>query len=144
MAALCSALLRSLGRPAGTLSVVFAGAREMRSLNRRYLGRDYATDVLSFDYAGVMMEGWTFLGEIIVSPEAAARQAVRYGTSPERELRRLLVHGILHVSGYDHESDRGRMKRAQNRLMRLKCVAESPVLVDWKSSYRGLRPSRPA
>ncbi len=120
-----------MGRPDGALSIVFAGAREMRSLNRRFLGRDYATDVLSFSYAAAPAAE-PLLGEIVVSPEIAVRQAARYGADPQRELRRLLIHGILHVLGYDHETDRGRMRRLQARLTRRKFFMQAPALVDMK------------
>jgi rRNA maturation RNase YbeY len=99
-------------------------------MNRRYLGRDYATDVLSFSYERVIAEGSPFLGEIIIAPEIALQQAVRYGVNPEREFRKLLMHGMLHLLGYDHETDRGRMNRVQAGLMRRKFFAESPAFAD--------------
>lgn len=102
----------------------------MRSLNRRYLQRDYATDVLSFSYEGVMAGSVPFLGEIIIAPEIAVHQAARYKVSPEREIRKLLVHGILHLLGYDHETDSGRMNRFQTKLLRRKAFVNSPALAD--------------
>jgi len=90
----------------------------MRSLNRNYRGKDYATDVLSFAYGGNEVEGEPFLGEIIIAPAVAAEQAQRFRTGMENEMRRLLVHGILHLLGYDHETDRGEMSRLQAGLMR--------------------------
>ncbi len=130
VARFCAALLRALKQPAQTLSVVFVSARRMRLMNHRYLARDYATDVLSFSYEGVIAEGFPFLGEVIISPEIALRQAVRYGVDPERELRKLLVHGILHLLGYDHESDRGRMSRVQTNLLRRKLLTQLPALAE--------------
>ncbi len=87
-------------------------------MNRRFLRRDYATDVLSFGYGKQMVEGRPFLGEVVIAPEVAWRQAFRWHNRPEREFRRLLVHGILHLLGYDHETDSGRMNRLQRKLMR--------------------------
>jgi probable rRNA maturation factor len=123
-------LLQSLGQPDKSLSVVFVGARAMRALNRRYLRRDYATDVLSFSYEGVMMDGRPFLGEIIIAPDTAVRQAARCGAPPEKELRKLLVHGILHLLGYDHETDSGQMNRFQTKMLRRKLFLNSPTLAE--------------
>ncbi len=114
----CDAVLRSLGAPAAILSVAFVGPDKMRVLNCRHLGRDYATDVLSFGYADETVEGLPLLGEIVIAPEIAWRQARRWRTQPEREMRKLLVHGILHLLGYDHERDAGEMSCLQRRLLR--------------------------
>jgi len=134
VALFCAALLTSLGRENRTLSVAFIGARTMRALNRRYLERNYATDVLSFSYEGVIMEDRPFLGEILIAPEAAVHHATRHNACPERELRKLLVHGVLHLLGYDHETDRGQMKRLQARLMRRRFFMNSPALADLKAN----------
>ena len=120
--------LRALGRGGAVVSVVFVNPREMRSVNRKFLGRDYATDVLSFSYRGEMLEGKRFLGEILVAPEVAAAHAARYGTTADREIRKLVVHGILHLLGYNHETDRGRMNRIQGRLLRRKALFAVPPL----------------
>jgi probable rRNA maturation factor len=104
----------------------------MRSLNRRYLRRDYATDVLSFSYGSVEVDGIPFLGDIVIAPEIAADQAVRFRISPERELKKLLVHGILHLFGYDHEADGGQMNRFQRRLQRRKFFQNAPCMADLK------------
>lgn len=86
--------------------------RELRRLNRVFLGKDYATDVLSFPVTG----GGEFpLGELAVSVERAAAQARILGHSLETELRILMLHGVLHLKGLDHERDRGRMARAERR-----------------------------
>jgi probable rRNA maturation factor len=128
-------MLRMLNGPNGALSVVFVGIRKMRSLNLSYLRKDYATDVLSFSYEGTMMDGMPFLGEIVIAPEIAEIQAVRFRSSPEKELRKLLVHGILHLMGYDHETDHGRMNRYQSRILRKKLFTDGPRLSDLKRSY---------
>lgn len=104
--------------PAFCLSVCFVGERAMRSLNRRYLGRDRSTDVLSFAYPGEAVAGRHFLGEIVIAPGVAWQQARRWHTAPEREVCRLMIHGILHLLGYDHEADTGEMMRLQRKLMR--------------------------
>lgn len=128
----CSAALRSLDQPPSTLSVVLVGERAIHSLNRRYRQRDYSTDVLSFSYQDAIMDGIPFLGEIVLAPEVAVRQAISRRATPERELRMLLLHGILHLLGYDHEADRGRMNRIQKRLMRRKFFMEGRPLADLK------------
>jgi probable rRNA maturation factor len=126
----CEEILRSLDLPDRGLSVVFVGAREMREVNGAYRGKDYATDVLSFSYEGVVVEEVSFLGEIVIAPEVAANHAIRYGTTPERELRRLLVHGTLHLLGYDHETDKGQMNRLQGNIWRRKFFLSSPPLLE--------------
>ncbi len=82
--------------------------RELRRLNEQFLGKDYPTDVLSFpepESGG--------LGEIAISVERAAEQARRYGHRPDDEIRILMLHGVLHLLGMDHEADRGAMARAE-------------------------------
>ena len=90
-------------------------------MNYQYLRRNYATDVLSFAYKGEVMEGMRFLGEIIIAPEIAVRQA-----DPERELRKLLIHGILHLLGYDHEAagPARRMEALETRILASLGVAD--------------------
>jgi probable rRNA maturation factor len=124
----CAAALRSLDQPSTTLSIALVEPEEMRALNFRYRQKDYATDVLSFSYGNDEMEGESFLGEIVIAPEVAVNQAIRHHISPESEMRMLLLHGILHLLGYDHESDDGRMNRIQTKLMRRKFFINGPLL----------------
>ncbi len=98
-------------------------------MNDRYRGRNYATDVLSFSYGKLKMEGMPFLGEVVIAPKIAVDQAVRNRVSPDKELRKLLVHGILHLLGYDHETDEGQMNRIQTKLLRRKFFLNSPSLM---------------
>ena len=130
----CDAALKSVGRPNHALSVVFVGIREMRALNRRDLQRNYATDVLSFSYGSMKMDGIHFLGEIVIAPEVAVRESMSRRLSPERELKRLLVHGMLHLMGYDHETDKGQMKHFQAKLLRRKFFRDAQPLADLKVS----------
>jgi probable rRNA maturation factor len=126
----CDGVLRTLEVPERPLAVVFVSAGRIRDLNRRYRGLDYATDVLSFSYEGEMVEGLPFLGEIVISPEVAWRQASRWRCRPDREVRKLLLHGILHLLGYDHEADAGEMNHLQRRLLRRHVLKEGdPVVV---------------
>jgi probable rRNA maturation factor len=85
--------------------------RELRRLNRRFLGKDCPTDVLSFPQPGP----GGFLGEMAISVDRARRQARAYGHSWEREIQILMLHGLLHLLGMDHETDCGRMARAEAR-----------------------------
>jgi probable rRNA maturation factor len=84
---------------------------ELARLNLQFLGRDYPTDVLSFPSPGP--DG--FLGEIAISVERAVEQAARYGHTLDAEIGILLLHGVLHLVGMDHERDRGKMARAERR-----------------------------
>jgi len=128
----CDAALRYLDRPDCALSVVFVANRKMRSLNRVYRGKDYVTDVLSFSYGKVEIEGIPFLGEIVIAPQVAIQQAFDFRVLPERELRKLLLHGILHLLGYDHETDQGRMVRFQAALIRREFFIGGAALIDLK------------
>jgi probable rRNA maturation factor len=89
---------------------------ELRSLNAQFLGKDYATDVLSFPPG----QGTNFLGDIAISVQRARAQAKEWRHAAEDEIRILMLHGVLHLLGMDHESDSdsGRMKRAETRWRR--------------------------
>ena len=85
----------------------------IRALNRTYRGTDSATDVLSFSY-----DDQSFLGDIVIARGVAKRQAREAGHSEATEIRVLALHGLLHLLGYDHERDAGRMRRVEERLRR--------------------------
>lgn len=85
----------------GVLNVVFVNDKYIRALNKAYRGKDEPTDVLSFAYGA---DG--LLGEVYVSAETASRQAKEHRHPLSDELIRLIVHGILHVHGYDHEKEK--------------------------------------
>ena len=102
-----------------TMAVCLVSERRMRDLNRCYRGCDTATDVLSFAGDGVRdEEGRSQLGDVVVSVPTAARQARAAGHSLSRELKILTLHGYLHLLGYDHEKDSGKMLRLQGSLIR--------------------------
>lgn len=126
-ASLARAVLDAIGESAATLSVIFVRDRRMRELNREWRGIDLPTDVLSFAYhevasedEGPPVEGddCRHLGDLVISVETAERYAERYGISFEREIDQLVIHGALHLAGYDHETDRGQMSRLEKRLRR--------------------------
>jgi len=104
---------RATGSRPREVSVYFCGDARMRALNRRFRRRDRPTDVLSFP-AG---EG-RLLGDIVISVPYAARQARRRREPRVAELDRLLLHGYLHLLGYDHETDDGEMEALEGRLRR--------------------------
>ncbi len=88
--------------------------REIRRLNRVYRGRDVPTDVLSFP--GEEAPDGYHLGDVVISLPTARRQAAEAGHSTDRELRELLLHGLLHCLGYDHGTDDGTMDRLEALL----------------------------
>lgn len=112
----------------GAVTVAIVSDRTMRALNRRFRGADYATDVLSFPARETPAQvgtprlgrlGPAVLGDIVIARGVAARQARRFGHSAAVEQRILALHGLLHLLGYDHETDQGRMRRVEERLRRL-------------------------
>ena len=101
------------------LVIVLAGDAALRRLNRTFRGKDVTTDVLSFPSSGeTLPDGTRPLGEIVISVPQAARQAKAAGRALAKELRVLVIHGYLHLLGYDHEVDDGRMMRLQAKLVR--------------------------
>lgn len=108
-----------LGRRDAAVNLVIVDDREIRRLNRRYRGKDKATDVLSFGYdAGP--EGDAVVGDVYVSHETLARDARRSGLDARDLSIRIVVHGLLHVVGYDHESDvdAKRMERRERAVLK--------------------------
>ena len=91
---------------------LITGDRELQRLNREFLGKDYPTDVLSFPAGEGSAQD--FLGSLAISARRAAVQAREYGHSQEQELEILMLHGLLHLLGLDHETDRGRMARVEH------------------------------
>jgi rRNA maturation RNase YbeY len=109
-------LLRRLDLAETELSILLVNDREMRALNRRYRGIDRATDVLAFaqqEGAGGTPDG--LLGDVVISVDTARRQARDAGSSLGAEGDRLLIHGLLHLLGYDHERSAAEARRMQRR-----------------------------
>jgi len=107
-------VLGDLAPAADSFGVRFVDDTEMQGLNRRYRGRDYPTDVLSFP--GEESSEGLHLGDVVIAVPTARRQAAAEGTPEPLEIRTLLLHGVLHCLGYDHETDRGEMERLEGRL----------------------------
>ena len=104
---------------AGDVHVLLADDATLQRLNRTYRGKNKPTDVLSFP-AGDAEEGNDsgVAGDLAISLETAARQAKQYGHSLRDEVRVLLLHGVLHLAGFDHERDRGEMAAREAALRR--------------------------
>ncbi|MBI2821730.1 MAG: rRNA maturation RNase YbeY [Acidobacteria bacterium] len=104
---------RAAGLSNREITIRFVGVRRMTDLNRRFLGRRYATDVLAFG-SGESAEREGYAGDIAICPAVAAKNS----RCLARELKILVLHGILHLRGYDHESDEGEMHRLELKLRR--------------------------
>lgn len=106
-------------KPSPSLSVLLCGDARMRTLNRTWRRIDRPTDVLSFlPFAEISSSSFSsFLGDLVIDVPYAARQARRRGHPVAREVQILLAHGLLHLLGYDHETDDGTMFRLQRRLI---------------------------
>jgi probable rRNA maturation factor len=102
----------------GEISVLLAGDSEVRRLNRQFRRKDKPTDVLSFPAPASSPGSPQLAGDLAISVETAARQAADAGHPLFVELQILLLHGILHLAGYDHESDSGQMARKEAALRR--------------------------
>ena len=98
-----------------TIDVLVTSSAEMKSLNRRFRGKDKATDVLSFPATSDDPRK-QFAGEIAISAEIASQNARALGHSLAQEVKVLVLHGVLHLRGYDHETDSGQMARRENQL----------------------------
>jgi probable rRNA maturation factor len=110
-------LLGAVGEAHSALSLRLVGDASIRSLNRAYRGKDRATDVLSFPL-GADAPAERLLGDVVISVDTARKQAREYDASLQRELYRLLIHGLLHLLGHDHLAPRERhaMEREERRL----------------------------
>lgn len=108
-------LVADLAPQAEALGVRFVGDRAMRLANRQFRGKNVTTDVLSFPGEDAGGEE-NYLGDILISVPTARRQAAAAGHGVDRELKTLLLHGILHCLGYDHETDEGEMETLERRL----------------------------
>ena len=136
-------LLGAVGEAESSLSIALVGDETIRRLNRDHRGKDKPTDVLSFSLTGAphasraerpprakpvgppknAAHEWVperLLGDVVISVETARRQAAQYDATLQRELYRLLIHGLLHVMGHDHErlGERKRMEAEERRLAR--------------------------
>ncbi len=100
----------------GQVNVVLTSSRDIQKLNHRFRGQDKATDVLSFPPLRAV--AGAFSGDIVISTDIAVRNARDFGHHPNQELKILILHGLLHLAGHDHETDDGQMARKEERLRR--------------------------
>ena len=125
---LARAILSDVGETSAELGIMFVGDQRMRGLNRRYRGKDRTTDVLAFAMRGAPHSSSHLLGDVVIAVPTAARQAKQGQRSLDEELMVLLVHGILHLCGYDHErseKDARRMHRRERMILR--SIARLPI-----------------
>ena len=118
------AVLELAGRKEAELSLALIGNREMQELNARYRHKDYPTDVLSFPAGGDLPPATALLGDVIISVEKAAQQAKDRQHTLDHEMAALLIHGVVHLLGYDHErsaKEARAMKRVERRIYRRLC-----------------------
>ncbi len=112
-------ILKLLHQDRAELSLALVGNQEIQKLNRRYRKKNGPTDVLSFPSGEKLPQGETLLGDVIISIEKAESQARERGRKLEMEIETLLIHGILHLLGYDHEvsaKEARRMHRMEKRI----------------------------
>jgi probable rRNA maturation factor len=105
----------AIGHKESSATIAFVSDKAIRQLNRQFRGVDKATDVLSFPSED---EDGSNLGDIAISVDTAAAQAKENGLTFEGEVAQLILHGLLHLSGYDHDTDNGEMNRLELRLRR--------------------------
>lgn len=109
-------LLAVLGRREAELSILLASDRVIRRLNRDWRGRDRATDVLAFaQHEGPAAAPAGLLGDVVISVTTAKRQAKERGETLRGASERLLIHGVLHLLGYDHERSAAEARRMRRR-----------------------------
>lgn len=123
---LATKILQILDRGESELSIALIGNAEMRRLNARFRNKDYATDVLSFPIEDTWPGTAHLAGDVIISVDKAREQAGERQRSLDEEMTTLLIHGVLHLLGYDHErsaKDARIMKRLENKIFRALCDA---------------------
>lgn len=135
------ALLRGVGRSRAELSIMLCGDAFIQGLNLQWRGKDAPTDVLSFP-----MYDDDVLGDVVISLDTAARQAAALGHDLHTELRVLLVHGLLHLLGHDHElpGQDATMAEEEQRLLGLLGVAPSGLIARTLGGTLSPCPSAPA
>ena len=117
-------ILKLLKENQSELSLALVGNREIRKLNSQYRNKNEPTDVLSFPLGEDLPKGKKLLGDVVISVEQAEKQAEEGKKTLEKELEFLLIHGILHLLGYDHEvspKEASRMHRMEKRIQRALC-----------------------
>jgi len=115
LARLAQAVLSSVGEKKADLGILLVGDRSMRRLNRDYRKKNRTTDVLAFPMREGPGPSSALMGDVVISVPTAAQQARQLGRSLDEELTILLIHGILHLCGYDHERNNREARRMRQR-----------------------------
>jgi probable rRNA maturation factor len=123
----------------GAVNILLTGSAHLRALNRRFRDKDMATDVLSFPSLEPGRNPAGVAGELAISLDIARDNANHLGHSVAEEVKILVLHGILHLAGFDHERDNGEMAREEARLR--KKLKLNPGLIE-RSPVRSSRPKR--
>jgi probable rRNA maturation factor len=112
--------LRATGTEKSDTTIIFVTDGAIKKLNRQFRSKDYATDVLSFPAQHERFEKALKrnLGEVVISMDRAATQAKESGLTLANEVEQLILHGLLHLCGYDHQTDNGEMNRLELKLRR--------------------------
>ncbi len=109
-------LSRQIGFEILFLQINFVSSEYILWLNKNYLSHDFYTDIITFNYSG---ENYKFDGEIFICPDTAKKNAEKYGVTLNEEILRLIVHGLLHLKGYDDRTpkEKSQMKKLENKFL---------------------------
>ena len=101
----------------GQICFIYTSNKQLRSMNQEFLNHNYFTDVITFDYS----EGRVISGDVFISAEQVEINAGNYGTEPEEEMRRVMIHGVLHLMAYNDgtEEERESMRQLENEALHL-------------------------
>ncbi len=115
-------VIESEQKKTGSINLILTSDMYLRSINKAYLSRDYNTDIITFDYS----EGSIISGDLFISLERVNENAVTYGESREKELLRVIIHGILHLMGYGDagEEEKKEMRKREDQYLRSYIEAE--------------------
>ena len=105
-------VLKSEKKKISELSVAFVGTAKIKELNKKYRGKNQVTDILSFDLSSKNNQ---VSGEVVICPIVVKKNAKKFGLSFKNELRRILIHGILHLLGYDHEKSKKEARKMEKK-----------------------------
>ena len=105
-------------RKIGDINVIFCSDNYILDVNRKYLQHDYFTDIITFDYC----EGKVLSGDLFISVDSVRENSIEFGTDFEEELHRVIVHGVLHLIGYDDhtEEDKKLMRQKENYYLKMR------------------------
>ena len=116
-------VIRLEGKKAGVINFIFCSDEYLVEINKQFLKRDYFTDVISFDYT----EDDLVSGDIMISVDRVKENAINLGVSFPDEMKRIMVHGVLHLIGYDDATDEMRSNMSSREDLYLARVREQPV-----------------